>query len=91
MWMDRVTIFRTTLLVLLAITVVFVSPVVNLQPTALRAAKAAQLLFAALTLAGTASIAGTFFLVQLLDRTTKLHSLPLRSQDLLDLDCSRLC
>jgi hypothetical protein len=73
--MGRDTIFRITLLLLLAVTVVFASPVVNLQPTALRAAKASQLLFAALALSGAPSVSGIFVLVHLLDGTSRLHRL----------------
>lgn len=78
-------------ILLLAVTVVFVSPAVDLEPTALRAAQAASLLFAVLALAG------SFIACSL--RTSSLHlvailradSTPLYATDLVDQNCNRLC
>ena len=78
-------------ILLLAVTVVFVSPAVDLEPTALRAAQVASLLLAVLALAG------SFIACSL--RTSSLHlvailradSTPLYATDLVDLNCNRLC
>jgi len=78
-------------ILLLAVTVVFVSPAVDLEPTALRAAQAASLLFAVLALAGSfiASIlqASSLHLIAIL----KSESVPFFAHDLVDLNCNRLC
>jgi uncharacterized membrane protein len=78
-------------ILLLAVTVVFVSPAVDLEPTALRAAQAASLLFAVL------SVAGSFIASNL--HTSSLHlvailsseSVPFFATDLVDMNCNRLC
>jgi hypothetical protein len=78
-------------ILLLAVTVVFVSPAVDLEPTALRAAQAASLLFAVLSLAGSfiASNLHTSSL-QLVAILTS-GSAPFFPPDLVDLNCNRLC
>jgi len=78
-------------ILLLAITVVFVSPAVDLEPTALRAAQAASLLFAVLALAGSFIASGLhipcFHLVAILRSEIVSFFAP----DLVDLNCNRLC
>jgi hypothetical protein len=78
-------------ILLLAVTVVFVSPVVDLEPTALRAAQAASLLFAALVLAGSfiaSSLHASCFQLAAILRT---EDSPFYGTDLVDLNCNRLC
>lgn len=78
-------------ILLLAVTVVFVSPAVDLEPTALRAAQAASLLLAVLALARSvlASIPHTpcLQLVAILTTESASFFVP----DLVDLNCNRLC
>ena len=79
------------IILLLAVTVVFVSPAVDLEPTALRAAQAATLLFAVLALAGSVIASSLhiscFHLVAIL----RTESVPFFAADLVDLNCNRLC
>lgn len=77
-------------ILLLAVTVVFVSPAVDLEPTALRAAQAASLLFAVLALAGSviASLHTSCFQLVVSLRT---ESVPFYAANLVDLNCNRLC
>ena len=78
-------------ILLLAVTVVFVSPAVDLEPTALRAAQAASLLFAMIALAGSFIASGLhtscFHLVAILRSEIVSFCAP----DLVDLNCNRLC
>jgi len=78
-------------ILLVAVTVIFVSPAVDLEPTALRAAQAASLLLAVLALAGSflASIlhAPCLHLVAILTTESAAFFAP----DLVDLNCNRLC
>jgi hypothetical protein len=79
------------IILLLTVTVVFVSPAVDLEPTALRAAQASALLFAILSLAGS-------FVADIL-RSSGPHfvavnsneTVPFFASELLDLNCTRLC
>lgn len=79
------------ILLLLSVLTIFISPAVDLQPTALRAVQLANMLFAVLALAGTS-------LTACLSRPTVRvagafeHASPLvPAQDLIDLNCTRLC
>lgn len=78
-------------ILLLTVAVVFISPAVDLEPTALRAAQAASLLLALLALAGSvlASILHTPCLHLVATLTTE--SAPFFAPDLVDLNCNRLC
>lgn len=83
--------FGLVILLLFSVIAVFVSPAVDLEPTALRAAKMANLLFALLALAGTAFTAR-------LRQATAAHATTfepnyglLSAPDLVNLNCIRLC
>jgi len=78
-------------ILLLAVIVVFVSPAVDLEPTALRAAQAATLLFALLALAGSfiaRSLQAPCLHLVAISRTERV---PFFAPDLVDLNCNRLC
>jgi hypothetical protein len=81
-----------SMVVVLTVTValVFVAPLVNLEPTALRSVKAALALFVALT---SLSLAQFIPLHLFLHRQqlTEDFSFVRSSQSVLDLICSRLC
>lgn len=79
------------ILLLLSVIVIFVSPAVDLQPTALRALKFANVLFAALLLAGTALWAHLRVASEPITPIDKRHSVLSPPPDLLELNCARLC
>ncbi len=83
--------FGVVILVLLSVITVFVSPSVDLEPTALRAAKLAHLLFALMALAGTMFAARLARAVAPViansDRDCALQAGP----DIVDLNCTLLC
>ena len=76
---------------LLSVLTVFVSPNVDLEPTALRAMQFANLLFAVLVLAGStiAALLPTPFVR--IASLTELDISAVAGPDLLDLNCARLC
>jgi hypothetical protein len=87
------TVSKLTLVTLLLLTVltVFISPAVDLQPTALRALQAANMLFAALALAGHLLAADITTLISWTAGTSDLHLALPRTEDILELNCTRLC
>jgi hypothetical protein len=80
------------ILLLLSVITVFASPFVNLEPSALRAMRSADLLLAALALAGTVTF-GLAVIVSWCDSVTGYESpgAEKTAQDLLKLNCARLC
>jgi membrane protein YdbS with pleckstrin-like domain len=75
--------------VIVAVAMVFIAPLVSLEPTALRSAKAALALFAALT---TLVVANLVQCRRILDEPLTDSINVLRPpEDVLDLVCSRLC
>ena len=90
-WRMSASLKIVVVILLLAVTVVFVSPAVDLEPTALRAAQAASLLFAVLALAGS-FIASSLHTSSLhLVAILRSESVPFFAPDLVDLNCNRLC
>lgn len=89
--MGRAITAVVVILLLLSVIAIFVSPAVDLQPTALRAMKCASLLFAALLLAGTALCARLQVPIGSLRRIAENQSFPSPPPDLLELICVRLC
>jgi hypothetical protein len=86
---DRAKLGMAIVLVLSVITI-FISPVVDLQPTALRALQLANMLCAVLALAG--AVLATLFsrvipFATILEPDCGLLPAP----DLVDLNCTRLC
>jgi hypothetical protein len=88
--MDR-SKFAMVILLLLSVIIIFISPAVDLQPTALRSVQLANMLFAVLALAGTALAAcfsgPTLPVAEALEHASAL----VPAQDLVDLNCTRLC
>ncbi len=79
------------ILLLLSLITVFISPAVDLEPTALRAASLANLMFAVLAMAGTA-LAARLSRAVASAATSFEHDCPLLpALDLVDLNCTRLC
>lgn len=79
-----------TILLLFGITVVFVSPMVNLDPTALRASRAAQVLIS--TLASAAFLFSSFLIASGRSRIALSGKTAAQFPgDLLALTCSLLC
>jgi len=78
------------IVLVLSVITIFVSPVTNLQPSALRALQLANMLFAFLALAGV-------LVVTLFSRVVPLGIIRERAPgflpvpDLVDLNCTRLC
>ena len=87
---DR-TRFLVAFLLLLAVLIVFISPAVDLEPSALKALHMATLLFAALALAGTVLALGDQIVLERFVDALAFHSPPHPTESLLDLECSRLC
>ena len=79
------------ILLMLSVVAIFVSPAVDLQPTALRALKSANLLFAALVLAGSALCARIHVAPEPIGTIVERHSVLSPPPDLLELNCTRLC
>lgn len=90
MMSDRARFFVTFLL-LLAVLIVFISPAVDLEPSALKALHIATVFFAALALAGTVVAVGDHVVLQWFVEAFAAHSPPVWTESILDLDCSRLC
>ena len=80
------------ILLLLCVITVFVSPFVNLEPSAMRAMKSADLLFAALALAG-AVVFGRTSAVGWRVSGVRYEALGAQqpAPDLVKLNCARLC
>ena len=79
------------IVLVLSVMVVFVSPAVDLEPTALRALKAAKMLFAALVLAGTAIAACLRVSFPSPGIVLEFHPIEASAASLVDLNCARLC
>jgi hypothetical protein len=78
------------LLLVMGIAFVFISPVLHLQPTAMRAWQAAQLVMIALVVSASAIVGFQEVVFRQL-AVTKADLISDRTADLVDLDCSRLC
>jgi hypothetical protein len=78
-------------LLVLSVLTIFISPAVDLQPTALRALKMANLLFAFLALAGTAFSARLNLPPSRIAATFEIDYALLPPPDFIDLNCTRLC
>jgi hypothetical protein len=76
-------------IVTVAVAMVFIAPLVSLEPTALRSAKSALALFAALTSLVTANLLQCRRLLD--EPLTDSVNVIRPSEDVLDLICSRLC
>ncbi len=79
------------ILLLLSVIAIFVSPAVDLQPTALRAVQYASLLFAVLLSAGTVCLALLHFPFGQTSIFVKRYFILAPPPDLLDLNCALLC
>ena len=79
------------IVLLLVVMTVFLAPTVNLEPTALRAMKAASMLFAALALAGTAFAALLSVSFASTGIIFESHRVPQKAGNIVDLICARLC
>ena len=89
--MTRGARFRIALLLVLAILTICISPATDLQPTALRSVQVANMLFAALALAGSLTASGFGVVFILFSRIVyRLRACELL-EDLLSLNCTRLC
>jgi len=79
------------IMLLLSVIAIFVSPAVDLEPTALRALQLANALFAILALAGTI-LTGLFSrVVSSFPRVIEPVCALLPAPELVDLNCTRLC
>ncbi|MGC2195575.1 MAG: hypothetical protein WA628_12930 [Terriglobales bacterium] len=79
------------IVLLLCVMAVFISPAVDLEPTALRALKAANMLFAALILAGTTIAAYLTLSFSFMGMVFDFHPMEASAASLVDLNCVRLC
>jgi hypothetical protein len=79
------------IVLVLSVTVVFVSPQVDLEPSALRALKASNMVFAALVLAGTAIAAYLSVSFPSIGMILEFHRIEASAASLVDLNCARLC
>ena len=77
--------------VLFSVIAVLICPVIDLQPTALRAVKISNLLLAGLTLAALVSLSGIPPVIRHRDRLPGTRRLSGQTWDLFDLNCARLC
>lgn len=89
--MNGTTKLSIVVLLLLCVITVFISPAVDLEPTALRAVKAADMLFAALILAGTAIAASLSVSFPSIGIVFGFHPVDAGATSLVDLNCVRLC
>ena len=89
--MERSLKLGMVILLSLSVIAIFVSPAVDLQPTALRAMKCATLLFAVLLFVGTISCARFRVLPGRAAVGTERHSGLSSTPDLLKLNCALLC
>lgn len=90
--MKRRSVLGVAILLILSVTAIFISPAIDLQPTALRALQLANMLFAVLVLLGTSVLALLF---------SKCHTVltvvewdcfsPPPTSDLVELNCTRRC
>ncbi|HUO24456.1 MAG TPA: hypothetical protein VMU61_02245 [Candidatus Aquilonibacter sp.] len=79
------------ILLLLSVIAIFISPAVDLQPTALRAVQLANLLFAVLALAGSAVSTRLDVSIGRLATVSGRDYSPLPAPDLVVLNCARIC
>ena len=77
------------ILLLVAVATVFISPAIDLEPTALRASRAAQALQIAL-LSAALAIRGLLSPI-FVSLTPQAESRGVNHENLLDLNCTRLC
>jgi hypothetical protein len=82
--------------IVLAVLFVLIAPTLNLAPSALRASRAAQILFLCLVLClslmtDAVSVAGFQYACDFCDSDYGGHANPLQQCGLLDLNCTRLC
>lgn len=89
--MKRRVEFATVILLLLSVLTVVILPSVDLQPTALRAARLASLVYAVLVLAGAAMAARTTRPIARIAAIFERVYVQLPAPDLIDLNCTRLC
>jgi hypothetical protein len=87
----RETKLAIVILLLLSVIAIFVSPAVDLQPTAMRAMKFVGLLFAALLLAGAALCARLSLCLDTIATVIRSHSLLEPPPELFALNCALLC
>jgi hypothetical protein len=87
--MGRRTKFWVALLLLLTVLAVCISPAVDLEPTALRALRLANLLFAALALV--ILIGAINRATRPVDAAARFYPLLVTPKSILDLACTRLC
>ena len=78
-------------MLLLSVLIIFVSPAIGLEPTALRALKMADLLFAAIALAGTIVVTGLSGEFKHLVASIHFFFMLARIANRVDLNCTRLC
>ena len=79
------------IVLLLTVLIVCIAPAVDLEPTALRAMEAATLLFAILALAATTTAAILIVSNPCLGAVFGFHPIEMRTANLVDLNCVRLC
>ncbi|MFB3915283.1 MAG: hypothetical protein ACE14M_01030 [Terriglobales bacterium] len=87
--MRHIVVRTIALVLLLGVAFIFVSPMLDLAPTAMRAARAAQMSFLAIALQVTI-VAGVCAGISLLGPPLAVSALG-AGVDTLDLTCSRLC
>lgn len=83
--------FMVVMLLLACVTTIFVSPAVNLQPTALRALKFSNVLFAVLALAATALWGCLQVPLETATTIVERHFVLAPPPELFELNCARLC
>ena len=83
--------FGLVVVLLLIVTAIFISPAVDLEPTALRAMQMANMLFAMLALAGIAVAAHLHHHVSPTAETLECNRVCIPPADIVDLNCTRLC
>ncbi len=90
--MKRRSVLGVAILLILSVTVIFISPAIDLQPTALRALQLANMLFAVLVLLGTSVLALLFTVRHTVQTVFECECFsPPPTSDLVDLNCTRRC
>lgn len=87
---DKLKVVAAPVLII-AVVAVFIAPVVNLEPTAMRAWRAAQMIALGMQAAATTALLLTIAVPSAAARPEFLREPFGRSADLIALDCVRLC
>ncbi len=90
--MKRRSALGVAILLILSVTAIFISPAIDLQPTALRALQLANMLLALLVLLGTSVLALLFTARRSVQTDSGCDCFsPPPTSDLVDLNCTRRC